>query len=214
MGLVALAVAGAVVLVSYSMIFRQRHIADRTQAINNMRPLSCAFLEFDQEFGSYPNDETAVDVVEATGSELNLTGPYSNAYFRQLFAFGIQSESIFYSVHPEGTHKPDLIMTPGKVLTPGEVGHSYVYGLTSSDDPRLPLLIAPMKTGTHLAWRRPFENKAAVLLIRRGDDPFHNPPFDLNRRGEILLADGSLLLDPGQPYWDGRPIDIRHPEFP
>ncbi|MEP4076231.1 hypothetical protein [Haloferula sp.] len=195
------------------LVSDQRKTADRIQAIANMRSLSCAFLEFDQEFGSYPDDETAPIVADATGSELILTGPHSNPYFRQLIAFGIQSESIFYSVHPEGSRKPDHIVTPGNALAPGEVGLSYVYGHNSSHDPRLPLLIAPMKSGTHLAWRKPFDGTAAVLLISRGRDPFENPPFDLNRRGEILLADGSLLLDPSQPYFHGKPINIRHPEF-
>jgi hypothetical protein len=211
--------AGIVVIlvglaVSYPMIFRQRHIADCTQAINNMRSLSCAFLEFDQEYGSYPNDQTAQKVIDSTGSELDFTGPHSNAYFRQLIAYGIQSEDIFYAVHPEGSRKPDRIMSPGHALAPGEVGLSYFYGLDSSADLRIPLLLAPMKTGTHLAWRRPFDKKAAVLLIDRGRDPFDNPPFDLDRHGEILLSDGSLLLDPTQPYFHKQPIDIRHPEFP
>lgn len=211
-GTVAILIAGSV---SHQVIWRQRKAADRTQALNNMRSLSCALLEFDQEFGSYPNDETAKDVIESTGTEIAvLTGPCSNPYFRQLIAYGIQSEDIFYASHPEGIHKPDRIFTHGQALAPGEVGMSYVYGLTSSSDPRLPLLIAPMKTGTHLAWRRPYDNKAAVLLIARGGDPFHKPPFDLDRRGQILLTDGSLLLDPSQPFWHGRDIDIRHPETP
>lgn len=215
MGIIALSLLAIFAAVSYSFIARQRHAADCQQAIGNMRSLSYAFLEFDQEFGTYPCDETAKEVIESTGTEImELTGPNSNPYFRQIIAFGIQSEQIFYATHPEGIHKPDSIMTSGQALAPGEVGMSYVYGLNTSSDPRLPLLIAPMKSGTHLAWRGPFGNKAAVLLIHRGGDPFLNPPFDLDRRGQILLADGSLLLDPAQPFWHGRDIDIRHPEVP
>lgn len=216
MGVIALTFLAIFAFVFHSYIQKQRSAANCQQAINNMRSLSCAFLEFDQEYGAYPNDETARAVLESTGTDLlALTGPYSNSYFRQLIAYGIQSEQIFYATHPEGIHKPDSIMKPpSQALAPGEVGMSYVYGLNSSSDPRLPLLLAPMKSGTHLAWRGPYHKKAAVLLLHRGDDPFHNPPFDLDRRGQILLADGSLLLDPAQAFWRGRRIDIRHPEVP
>ncbi|MGB6219899.1 hypothetical protein [Haloferula sp.] len=214
-GVLALTFLAIFAFVFYSFIRKQQGAANCQQAINNMRSLSLAFLEFDQEYGSFPNDETAGTVIESTGTKLlALTGPYSNPYFRQLIAFGIQSEQIFYATHPEGIHKPDSIMTADQALAPGEVGMSYVYGLNSSSDPRLPLLLAPMKSGTYLAWRGPYHKKAAVLLLHRGNDPFHNPPFDINRRGQILLADGSLLLDPAQAFWQGRPIDIRHPKLP
>jgi hypothetical protein len=201
-------------LSSHRMISRQQKAAHRNQAIGNMRSLHCAFLEFDQEFGSFPDDQTAPVVAESTGSDLVLTGTHSNPYFRQLIAYGIQSEDIFHAVHPEGIHKPDRILTPGHALAAGEAGMSYVYGLSSSADPRTPLLIAPMKSGTHHAWRRPYDHKAAVLTVGITDDPFGIQALDINRRGEILLADGSLLLDPAQAYWHGRTIDIRHPELP
>ena len=204
----------AFALVSHTFIQQQHHAAKDQEAISNMRSLSCAFLEFDQEYGSFPSDHTAKEVADSTGTMLSLTGNFSNPYFRQLIAYGIQSEDLFYSSHPEGSHKPDNRISPGKALAPGEVGMSYVYGLNSSSDSDLPLLIAPMKTGTHLAWRGPFGGKAAVLLIARGGDPFHNPPFDLDAKGRILRADGSLLIDQSQTYFKNHTIDIRHPEMP
>ena len=215
MWIVGIFVLVAFILVNPPTIFPQRKVANRSEAMNNMRSIGLAMLEFDQEFGSFPNDDTAKEVIESTSTEIGeLTGPHSNPYFRQLIAFGIQTELMFYAPHPENIHRPDSIMTAGKALAPGEVGMSYVYGLSTSSDPRLPLLLSPMKSGTHQAWRRTFGKKAAVLLVDRPGDPFKNPPHDINRKGQILLADGSLLLDPSQPYWHGRTIDIRHPEIP
>ncbi|MEM9237503.1 MAG: hypothetical protein AAGB14_12040 [Verrucomicrobiota bacterium] len=196
-------------LMAPPMILPQRHAADRTQALNNMRSVGLAMLEFDQEFGSLPDDSTAQVVIDATGTELDITGPYSNDCFRQLVAYGIQSEDIFFTVHPEGSRKPDRVLTGRNALAPSEVGMSYVHGSNTSHDPKKPLLLSPLKLDTHLAWRKPFGKRAAVLLIDNSAKA-----LDVNRRGEILLDDGTLLLDSSQPYWRGQPIDIRHPEMP
>ncbi|MGB6219666.1 hypothetical protein [Haloferula sp.] len=120
---------GALLLFVFSPCFllssgRQGEARDRTQAINNAKQAGLALLEFDQEFGSFPNEETAALVKKATETDLDLSGTSSNAMFRQLIAFGIQSEDIFYCKHPEGIRKPDRDMSPGKALEAGEVGFS------------------------------------------------------------------------------------------
>ena len=99
---------------------------DRTEAVNNAKQIGLALLEFEQEFGSFPSEETAEMVKKATGTELDLSGTSSNAMFRQLIAFGIQAEDIFYCKHPEGIRKPDRDISPGKALEAGEVGFSYI----------------------------------------------------------------------------------------
>ncbi len=70
---------------SAPMVLRQRHAADRTQMISNMKQISLYLLEFDQEFGAYPNRQTKQAVQEATEIELSLAGIEP---FEQLEAFG------------------------------------------------------------------------------------------------------------------------------
>lgn len=198
--------------VSLPLIQKQRRAAMLQQAFGNTRSLSCAFLEFDQEFGSFPSREThdlvQQEVLWGADSHLPEWTGSANDCFRQLIAYGIQSESIFFAVHPEGSHEPDEISAPlaTEALKPGEAGLSYVYGLRSSVDPALPLLLAPMKTGTHLA-----HGTYHQAVVRFSDGSGRCCPID--RDGEILL-DGTRLLDPARPCWRGRSIDIRHPEFP
>ncbi|MCH7226123.1 hypothetical protein [Haloferula sp. A504] len=203
-------VLAIVVMVSVPLITGQQKSANYTEALSNTRSLSCAFLEFDQEFGSFPTKETRSLVMDATGTDPGPPTGSANDCFRQLIAYGIQSEDIFFATHPEGSSKPDNLTQPfaTEALKPGEAGLSYVYGLNTSLDPEYPLLIAPMRTGSHLA-HRTYGGKVVVRFIDSS-----TLPCTVNRHGEILLPDGTLLFDPARPIWQNRPIDIRHPEFP
>lgn len=207
-GMLVITLAAAVLA---RLVRQQHHAADYAEATSNMRSLSCALLEFNQEFGAYPCERTRQEVIDATNADLGPWTGSSNDCFRQLIAYGIQSEQIFFAVHPEGTHKPDSILQPfpTAALAAGEVGLNYVYGLDSSYDfHQTPILLAPMKSGTHLA-HRTYDGKVAMCFLDGS-----SAPCTANRHGEILLPDGTRLLNPAKPYWNGKPIDIRHPDFP
>ncbi len=198
------------IAVSVPMIRKQQRNADFEQTWRNMRPVSLAILEFNQEFGEFPSGTTHPIVMEATGHD---PGPWTgsaNDCFRQLIAYGIQSEDIFFAVHPEGSHEPDNVIGPlaSEALKPGEVGLSYIYGLKHPTPPGTPILIAPMKTGTHLL-HDIYDGRVAVISMDAA-----TLPCTVNRRGEVLLPDGTLLFDPARRCWQNHPIDIRHPEFP
>ncbi len=68
------------------MILKQRKAADRTEAINNIKQIGAMLLEFDTEYGNFPDNETAQDVKDATGTDLTFGGTFSNDYFRQMLA--------------------------------------------------------------------------------------------------------------------------------
>lgn len=195
--------------VSAYLITDQQRKAKYTATSNNMRSLHCALFQFEGEFGCYPHEKTRPLLMEVTGTELGPWTGSANDCFRQLIAYGIQSEDIFFAVHPEGSRKPDNFTQPiaTKAVQAGEVGISYGYGLHSDSNPGRPLLIAPMKTGTHLA-HATYGNRIAIWFV--GGNQY---PCTINRDGEILLPDGTLLFDPARPIWQNRPIDIRHPEF-
>jgi hypothetical protein len=175
--------------------------AARVEAINNAKMLGLALLEFDQEFGKFPDETTVEAVLRRTGSELDLSGDSSNAIFRQLIAYGNSDEHIFWCKHPElDGRRPDNGIGQGEALEAGEVGFSYVVGLDSNMDPALPLLAAAMKIGTHEFHRDVLGDRAVVLFV---DHSARALPI---RRSDhrAVLSDGGVLFD--------TPVDLRHPE--
>lgn len=182
--------------------------APRTAAISNAKQVGLALLEFEQEYGKFPDEATLQDVKDSTGTDLDLSGHSANAMFRQLIAYGVHSEEIFYCLHPQ-THRPDNRIGPGEALAPGEVGFSYVAGLNSKMDPPLPLLAAPMKWGTTEFHGRPFGGKAVILRVDNSAKAL------ALKGGEVAPSteEGEKLFDPSNGLWpEGHVIDLRHPE--
>lgn len=202
-----------VAAVAWPLMFRQRgHGSDRVQAINNAKQVGLALLEFDQEYGSFPNASTAAMVKKDTGTKLDLSGGSSNAMFRQLIAYGIQSEDIFFTRHAEGSRKPDRVLTPGFALKAREVGFSYVAGLDSWMNPAIPVMMTPMRTGTREFWMgRDFGDKAVILRL---DNSVEAPVIRSSDR-KVSVGNGLTLFDTGpDTVWgSGHWIDLRHPEF-
>lgn len=207
-----LATLACLMLVIAPMILRVSIATYRTEAINNAKQLGLALLEFDQEFGCYPSDKTVLAVVKATGVSLDYTDGSSNAMFRQLIAYGIRSEDIFYVWHPEGTVDPDNYTVGRHALKTKEVGFSYIVGLDTTMDPDTPLLMTPMRTSSHdQFWRegKNYKGKAVVLrLDTSAEAPLIRPSDD-----KVVDSSGVPILDASQPYFGGRWPDIRHPKM-
>ena len=195
---------------SMPMVLRSKKAPDRTQAINNAKQVGLALLEFEMEFGKFPDASTVAAVKASTKTTHDLSGTSSNAMFRQLIAFGIQSEDIFYCLHPEGIRKPDKILTPGNALAPREVGFSYIAGLDTSMNPGRPVLLTPMKIGTEEFWPRPHGKKAVILRI----DNSVEVPLIRSADNKGSIGGGMTVFDtgPGTVWGSGFHIDLRHPE--
>jgi hypothetical protein len=180
---------------------------DQTEAIFNARQIGLALSEFEAEYGSFPNDETAALVKKKHPSATGLSGKSSNALFRQLFAAGItQSEQMFYA-KVSGTKKPDGVITPGNILEKGEVGFGYIAGLSTEGNPARPVAFAPIIPGTRKFDPKPFDGKAVVLRV---DNSVSN--FQILPNGHVNTSPGQDIFSPGNPIWDGKAPDIRYPE--
>lgn len=174
--LVVIVIIAALAGLSAPMILRQQKAAARTEAISNSKQIGLALLEFDQEFGSFPDRDTSVEVASATGSSLNLSGNTSNDYFRQLIAYGIKSEDIFFA-KTNYTRKPDKVLSTSKALEPGEVGFGYIMidgniGQSSSGDSGRPVIATPLLDAKS-DWTfdiNPFGGKAVVLRLDNSAD--------------------------------------------
>ncbi len=210
-GVVAVLFCGAVIFSSL-VVRHGRRDHDKHQAINNAKQVGMYLLEFDMEFGSFPGDNTAADVVKATGSTLDFSDGSSNAAFRQLIAYGCDNEGIFHVRHPEtATRRPDWRIDGAHALESGEVGFSYVHGLDSSCPVETPVLLTPMNSGSHdRFWATELFKKQAIVL--RADNSILMAPVRTSDQKAVDEV-GVPVLDVSQSYLGGKWPDIRHPEF-
>ena len=148
--LVVIVIIAALAGLTAPMVMRQRKKADQTEALNNARQIGFALLEFDTEYGRFPEGGTLAQVSERTESPLATGGgTNSNDYFRQLIAAGIaNSESIFYA-KTAYTRPPDNVFnTATTALAAGEVGFGYIMNETraqsASGNPGRPVICAPL----------------------------------------------------------------------
>ncbi|MCW1887146.1 hypothetical protein OKA04_20575 [Luteolibacter flavescens] len=179
--------------------------ADFVEASNNIRQVHLMLADFDAEFGSFPDASTVSAVQSDTGTTLVLGTSSSNDLFRQLIAYNVNVESIFWSKTDGSPRKPDNVLGSG-ALKKGECGFTYISGLSSSSDPSAPLAMAPVIPGT---WRfdpTRYEGDAVVIQV---DGSVKHYPIDKN--GDVMI-DGMSIFDPRQPYWRGKGPDIKWPE--
>lgn len=194
-------------LVSAPVTLRARKKTDQTEATSNARQVGLALFEFELEYGAFPNDTTAPIVTEMyPGHGHKITGNTSNASFRQLIAAEItQSEQMFYA-NVKGVKRPDGVITPGKALEKGEIGFTYIAGLSTEDDPSTPIVLTPLIPGTTKFDPKPHKGRAIILHI---DNSVRS--YQIHKDGHVYEK-GINLLSPKHPVWNGRTPDIRYPE--
>ena len=189
------------------LFIRRHHPRDQTEAVNNARQIGRALFEFEYEYGAYPNAVTVAAVQKATGTTLALGTKTSNDFFRQLIGGNFtSSERIFYASKIPGVRKPDDNITGTEALKKGECGFAYLLGASVTDNPRRPLVAAPMIRGTDRFDPKAYEGKAVVL---RMDNSVTS--FNIDKDGHIHI-EGKLFMDPTNSIWDGHPPLIVWPE--
>ena len=204
LGLIILICIIVIVLTRIDTRFKE---ANREEAFGNLRSFSLALYSFQDEYGSYPSDSTTTLVNTKNPSHgYDFSGKSSNAAFRQLMATGItESEMISYA-KIKNSIKPDGNISPGEALKKGEVGFSYISGLSSKCKPSTPIVLTPLIPGTTRFDPNPFKGKALVLHI---DNSVRT--YDINKDGHVYDKDGDIL-SPNHPIWNGKAPDIRYPE--
>ena len=121
---------------------------DTVRAMSNGKSLMLALTDFGNEFGSFPDRETAKKLIEIANTNLNLEGDHSNDYFRQLIAAGVvKSEESFYVQTPYSRRKPDNNISGREALKAGEVGFGYIMNgekAIPGDDPKRVIVVAAL----------------------------------------------------------------------
>ena len=197
---------GAFLAIAGITHFKQRPIANLSEVMGNLRSLHYALMSFETDYGSYPDSSTAGKVKAATSTTAPLGNTSSNELLRQLVATHVRSESLFYAPSSVCPRKPDNVLGPD-TLAKGECAFAYVAGLSTTGDPDTPVLMAPVLPSARCFERRRDLRHRAGILFRDGSVR----AFPVNSRGEVIL-NGMSLLDPRQPFWGGKPPDIKWPE--
>ncbi|MCX6878764.1 MAG: hypothetical protein NTW21_33875 [Verrucomicrobia bacterium] len=203
-GVVVLCVIGIAMLAGLAApgFVCMRKKAEQVVAMNNGRSLILALNDFNAEYGSFPDRETAKQVAARTQTPLDLTGDTANDYFRQLIAAGVaESEDPFYAKTSSSPKRPDNKMTGNEALKAGEVGFGYLLNgerAIGDDDPNRILAVTPLsRTGTSGQFdAQPFDHRAIVVRV------------DGSVKPEPLLEDGRLLLGRNKTLLDTGPNTI------
>ncbi|MCW1913429.1 hypothetical protein OJ996_07585 [Luteolibacter sp. GHJ8] len=162
----------ALVVVMRPVIIKQKKAVAHVKALSGLRQIGASLFEFDSEYGSFPDDATALKLPEEAKAGFKLSGDHSNDYFRQLIVVGLKSEKPFWCKTSFSPRKPDDDLSPLQALQAGEVGYSYIMaapglGQKSSGDPGRPVVVAASKLGGAL-WTFDsdvYGGKAVVLKL-------------------------------------------------
>lgn len=188
--LVVIAIIAALAAMATPVILKQKKKADMTEAVSNAKQIYLLMVEFDQDFGEFPSDDSADDI-DTAGTGITLGTTSSNDYFKQLVAGGYtKSEEIFYA-KSKLTKKPDNVIG-GDALEDGEVGFAYMAGQSTSDNSGRPLVMAPMEESGETFDPDPYGNKAVVLRIDGSAKQLR-----INNAKEAILSGSNTVFDTG-----------------
>lgn len=207
--LIRIGVVSTILLWIYStrpIVLRSYKDASQSHAISNLRQIGFNLFEFESRYGRFPDDITAVEVMRKTGTKLTLSDRTSNDAFVQLIAAGLAEER-FFETHSKSARTPDGVCnSDATALAHGETGFAYISGLSSKDNPSLPIAFGPVIPGTSLLDPTAFYGRAVVLKLDNSVTTFPISPT-----GQISHGGGDLL-DPKNPLWNGQTPDVKWPK--
>jgi len=202
-----LCTAGVLVVKFGSRGFFKKADANGMQALVNAKQVFIALLDFNNDYGKFPEASTMAAVKTATGTTLPLGASSSNELFRQLIAAGHKSEQPFWAKSTHTPLPPDNIISGRHALEKGECSFAYVAGLVPASTPDKPFLFAPMDPVTKCFERRRDYRECAVIVFVDGSAIF----LPIDKHGQVEIG-GMNLFDPRQPFWKGKAPDIKWPE--
>ncbi len=175
----------------------------RTQAVMNLRQIGLGLFEFETEYGSFPDEETAAAVKEATETPAEVKAATANDCFFQLIAAGIiQTDRVFSLEAPaEGEGRK-----PKPLTRLEKCAFSYLSGMNAAGNPGRPVVVAPLVNGQTTFDPTVLGGKAVVLRV---DNSVTSLPIEKDGR---VMINGMDLFDPAQPFWDGKVPPILWPE--
>lgn len=198
--LVVIAIIATLAGVGVPALIKRQKDGYRAEAIMNAGQIGKTLFSFEQEYGSYPDNDTAQDIAD----NLTVTVPGSpgkaNYYFSQLIVSGyLDQEKPFYC-RATYTKQPDNNMQNSEMLEKGECGFGYVMktggaGLSSASNSAIPIVVAALLEGAtdDTFDTEVYNNKAVVLRIDTSVRVEQLRPSDK----KVAIGGGKTLLQTG-----------------
>ena len=201
--LVVIVIIAALAGLTAPMVIRQRKKADQTEAVSNARQIGFALIEFETEYGNFPDSATADAVQKATETPL-VSGNSANDRFRQLIRGGFTTNEQMFYAKTAYTKKPDGIITDTKALENGEVGFGIIVnadntGMSAAGNSSRPIVMAPFDvslSGEKFDYDV-FDGKAVVLKL---DNSVTSLPI-LKTNGKVKINGLDLFTKSEDSVW-------------
>lgn len=205
MWIILIIVALLIALMAVPLLVRERRRGDgkSQNAVWNARSLGLALDQFATEFGSFPDELTALKIHAQIGTDWKLTGKSANDPLRQLIAAGIlKSEADFYAKTAFSVKPDNRCENTDTAIGPGELGFGYLMNgtraLDRSGNPARGILCAPLAMEQGAVSSKffdpaPYGGKAVILRI---DTSVQAVPIEKDSK-LAMLGGGKSLLDTG-----------------
>jgi len=188
------------------VVIRSYKKSKQTSAISSLRQIGLALFEFESDYGRLPDNITSGEVKRKSGTRLTLSDRTSNEVFVQIIAAGLAGERVFDACSKSAMTPDGVCNSDATALAHGETGFAYISGLSSKDNPALPIVFGPVIPGTTRLDPTAFDGRAVVLNL---DNSVMSLP--IGPGGQIIYGGGDLL-DPNNPLWGGKVPDVRWPK--
>jgi hypothetical protein len=176
-----------------------------TRSISNSKQIYLGLLDFEADFGHFPDDATAL----SKPSLSSFRGSYSNDYLGQLIEAGyIKDERLFFAHDKRYKKRPDGVISPSsRILEINECGFSYVMveengkrrALSTSDNGGIPILIAPLLNQWGSCEETSYDRRGVYLRV---DGSARSERLNASDQ-KIKIGGGKMLLETGPgTVWD------------
>ncbi len=203
---------GCFVLAALPVIFSCKgcgHGSART--VRNAKQVGYALFNFESDYGHYPNDETAKELLEKYDVDFLSSTGGSNFYFSQLIAGGYMDQEGPFHVNGVNVEPDNNQSDPEELLKSGEVGFAYVMWESRAGIPeRGPLVIAYLEPGElRLPPKKWLSNKSRRMVVL--NDDMSVMVYRASRDGTVEY-NGKDYFDWSQSHWGGQKPKIVWPE--
>ncbi len=193
--MVVIAILAALGGIAYPTIMNQRNAGPRQVASSNLKTVHTLLFQFQEDYMQFPCDATAEEIMndrdKAEYDFGEITGNYSNNYFRQFFYDAANSSEAPFEaeISCDGAiaKKGDDDLARGKALSRGENGISYVMRKDFDDD-NAKKSVARNATGAPLAMTSVYPSKTPYA-----GDKFEIDIASFMSHFFVVKADGSIV---------------------